>query len=127
MVMEVGNRGNSTLGNILSELGSLWLNNFLIFSDHNVLETEENVTIEEVSDSHLENVNSPPRIKKRKHAEPQLWKKNQRKRNRDTGKSYINTRGVVVAAKKIQADYCCGCPKNCSNKISFEQRLSNFN
>lgn len=129
---------NSTPGNKLFVHGALWLNKFKIFFDHRFSVIENNVTfesVEEVIDSHdldkeehveKDCVDSPSCPKKRKHAESRLWTKNICKHNRGVGKSYINTRVVVVPAKEIQDHYHCDCRNDCSSKISFDQRLLNF-
>lgn len=68
----------------------------------------------------------PAHPKRRKHAEPQKWKKNIRKLRRAAGESYTNTRGVVIPAKVLDEYYQCSCRNGCTKKISYDQRLLNY-
>lgn len=48
------------------------------------------------------------------------WKQNVRKLQRNSGKTYINRKGVVVEAKKFKGGEC-PCPIKCHEKVSNEQ------
>lgn len=66
--------------------------------------------------------------KKRKLVNRNSWKRNVRKLNRASGKSYINAAGKKIAARKTGDD--CRCKYRCFEKVDLDKRskiLENFN
>lgn len=55
-----------------------------------------------------------------------IGKKNIRKRRRQSGLEYVNTRGVVVPEKVLKASTCT-CPRKCRSKVPDEERSVIFN
>jgi hypothetical protein len=63
---------------------------------------------------------SKPRSRKRMR-QPENWKNNIRKRRRQSGLEYINTRGILVP-EKILTFSSCSCPQQCSSKVPAEEQ-----
>ena len=59
-------------------------------------------------------------------ADPQKWKKNIRKRLRNSGLEYVNTRGNRVPKKVMGNVNCSQCKFKCSHKITETDRESIF-
>lgn len=53
---------------------------------------------------------------------PSCWEKNVRKKNRNEGKEYINTKGETVSEKKVQKVDCRKCYFKCDQKFNLEER-----
>lgn len=68
-------------------------------------------------------------VRSRKHVrQPETWKKNVRKRRRQSGLDYINTRGILIS-EKIFSSSTCNCPRQCRSKVPDDERViifSNF-
>lgn len=61
------------------------------------------------------------RIRKRK-AEPDIWKRNERKIKRMSGKSYQTRKHIIMPEKKPSYINCSRCRFKCSDKISLERQ-----
>lgn len=57
----------------------------------------------------------------------QSWTNKERKRLRDSGQAYINTRAAVVSKKSVQSINCDACVYKCSLQIPPEVREQIFN
>ena len=81
------------------------------------------------SDSSSEELDRSSQIKTRKRLRnPDLWKRNKRKRLRNRGEAYENSKGVLVPAR-ASGDHC-KCKLNCFVNISANDRakiLEEFN
>nr|CAI5817157.1 unnamed protein product [Callosobruchus analis] len=91
----------------------------LTTSDHNVESEGDNFSERNLS----------PRKRKRgprnRFSDKSLWKRNIRKRLRNSGKEYTNTRGTLVPEKRFDSSDC-ECIKGCHSLISCEQRYTLF-
>lgn len=63
---------------------------------------------------------------RRKIQEPQMWKRNIRKRLRNSGDAYISVSGKSVAAKSFD-NTDCQCTRECHKLIPIQQREKLFN
>lgn len=80
-------------------------------------------TIPETSEEYVPVQGSPPNNgKRRRIADPSNWKKHNRKRLREAGEEYLNTKNALVPMKKIKPVDCSKCSKKCSSFISEDDR-----
>lgn len=63
--------------------------------------------------------------KKRKRKAPENWKKNIRKKKRNSGEEYVTPKGETKAAKEFK-DFTCFCPLKCSETVPVESRKKCF-
>ena len=64
----------------------------------------------------------PKRCRKRQRKE---WKREERKRKRNSGKSYVSRKGKIVAEKQF-SNLDCRCKKHCFNEITEQARRKEF-
>lgn len=62
---------------------------------------------------------------KRKRKAPENWKKNIRKKKRNSGEEYVTPKGETKAAKEFK-DFTCFCPLKCSETVPVESRKKCF-
>ena len=62
---------------------------------------------------------------KRKRKAPEKWKKNIRKRKRNSSEQYETARGVEKSGKEFK-DFSCYCPLKCSDTVPVEYRKKCF-
>jgi hypothetical protein len=62
-------------------------------------------------------------LKRPRHTEE--WKCNKRKKLRNSGQTYVNTKGNIVEGRKMLPS--CECRVHCEEKISEDEREANFN
>lgn len=61
---------------------------------------------------------------RRKVRNPDLWKRNVRKRARQEGREYVSTSGKIVPAKRLRPS--CACRRRCSSFLPEDARTSIF-
>lgn len=83
-------------------------------------EREEAREIEETIDE------GEKRGRKRKR-NPDSWKRNERKRLRNAGLSYVNRQKKVVQGRAVKAKGCTTCRSKCNTHMNKEQRAEIFN
>ena len=71
------------------------------------------------------NVTDEKTSSKRKRRAPENWKKNIRKKKRNSGEQYVTARGETKAAKTF-TDFSCFCPLKCSETEPVESRKKCF-
>lgn len=80
-------------------------------------------------DSNYKNIEQPtytiPVVIKEK--KPDHWKQSRCKTLRNSGQSYVNNKGKLVAAKQMRESCGLTCRMKCEDKIDDENRLMNFN
>ena len=72
---------------------------------------------------------TPPKknLTRKRQANPDSWKKNTRKKLRQSGKAYTSVKGNHVPERSMRIKDCSKCKFKCSEKISEEQRQQIFN
>ena len=75
----------------------------------------------EVEQSDLNNNTIVDVESKRKRRAPEKWKKNIRKKKRNSGEEYQTTKGVEKSGKEFK-DFSCYCPLKCSDTVPVEYR-----
>lgn len=65
------------------------------------------------------------KLTRKRKRNPETWKRNVAKVQRQAGKSYINTKGEIQPARKVKSEGCsnpASCPFKCMNKINLSGR-----
>lgn len=57
--------------------------------------------------------------------QPEKWERNKRRRQRLSGKGYVNTRGTEISRKKFEHRTSC-CKLSCCSNFTFEQQKDLF-
>ena len=72
---------------------------------------------------------TPPKknLTRKRQANPDSWKKNIRKKLRQSGKAYTSVKGNHGPERSMRIKDCSKCKFKCSEKISEEQRQQIFN
>lgn len=65
-------------------------------------------------------------LRRRKKAQPELWKRNVRRRNRLSGLPYISQKGKEIAERKMGHVNCSKCTYQCDKKVSSVERTEIF-
>lgn len=65
------------------------------------------------------------RVRKRKRDEGN-WRRNSRKRLRNSGLAYISVRGKLISGRTMKPSYPPSCQPNCSKNISEDERMVMF-
>ena len=66
-------------------------------------------------------------LTRKRQANPDSWKKNIRKKLRQSGKAFTSVKGDYVREGSMRIKDCNKCKFKCSEKISEEQRQQIFN
>uniref|UniRef100_A0A6P7H5J0 Uncharacterized protein LOC114347285 isoform X2 n=1 Tax=Diabrotica virgifera virgifera TaxID=50390 RepID=A0A6P7H5J0_DIAVI len=101
------------------------INSDAIESTSSDIDDNENNEIMETDN--IDNAESLPILsgeqrKRRRVADPTMWKKNQRTTKRQKGEAYISVRGKKVPEKRVKEKDCSKCPKKCSTNFNPETR-----
>ncbi|XP_070502603.1 uncharacterized protein [Chironomus tepperi] len=99
-----------------------------IESPEHDIEYEEVVEFQEDNDSStaLDNAVYLKSLKRSRH--PEEWQCNKRKKLRNSGKSYLNSKGKIVNERKMRESCAVtNCRSNCQSRLSEKDRLMNFN
>ncbi|KAG5671358.1 hypothetical protein PVAND_001559 [Polypedilum vanderplanki] len=86
--------------------------------DENLMEYEDELDNDNLNDFKPSNVRRP------RHADE--WKCNKRKKLRNSGQAYINTKGNLVQGR-VMKPACSNCRNRCNEKLTEEERQMNFN
>ncbi|GFO11281.1 hypothetical protein PoB_003778600 [Plakobranchus ocellatus] len=89
--------------------------------DPNMTERQEKVSQEDAVQMPEENVRG-----RKRHRNEMEWKRTVRKRFRNSGKSYVSSRGKAILAKAMKPPCVESCALKCTQKFSEEERQSIF-
>jgi hypothetical protein len=81
---------------------------------------------EEWSDSDDEPLVQKKSLSRKRKRQMQKWKKNVRKDQRNTGRSYVNGKSKVVSKRKLGEGCGNSCKRKCQTKLTAENRLETF-
>ena len=98
------------------------------------LETSDNMTMEYESDSSINQQQSASECasESRTHSNPrrprnpEKWKSTKRKVLRNSGQTYMNTKGKLVEARKMKESCGTACRSKCITRITEDDRQHNF-
>jgi hypothetical protein len=87
--------------------------------DDSILEERPSTPMEGQQFTESDGLMSHPNRSRKRFCLPKLWKKDIRKRLRQSGREYTNTRGVIIPEKCLP-QFDCYCRLKCVTKVSNE-------
>jgi len=122
---------------LADESKSEYLEEFLDDNDSNdrIDSTDKDIVYEEVEEfqvddniSTFDNTSSSKSSSLKRSRHPEEWQCNKRKKLRNSGKSYLNSKGKIVRERKmLESCAVTNCRSNCQSRLTEYDRLMNFN
>lgn len=116
------------------ELEVEYLEEFLDDSNDKVDSTDHDIEYEEVvefqPDNDLSTIDQSKTSKSsifKRYRNPEEWQCNKRKKLRNSGQSYLNSKGKIVKERKmLESCAITNCRSNCQSRLTENDRLMNF-